>query len=100
VIVGGIEDGPASRAGVRWGDRIIAVNGVDPRSKSVAELEFLLSSPKPATMTLTIERAGIRKTFSFELAQAATVLRDNRWQVKNGKLVPLWAPEKYLPCFE
>lgn len=26
VIVGGIEDGPASRAGIRWGDRIITVN--------------------------------------------------------------------------
>jgi C-terminal processing protease CtpA/Prc len=100
VIVGGIEDGPASRAGVRWGDRIIAVNGVDPRGKSVAEVESLLSNPKSATMTLTIERAGMRKTSSFELAQAATVLRDNQWQVKNGKLVPLWVPEKYLPCFE
>lgn len=100
VTVGGIEEGPASRAGVRWGDQIIAVNGVDPRGKSVVELELLLSSPIPATMTLTIERASIRKTFSFELAQAATVLRENQWQVRNGKLVPLWAPEKYLTCFE
>ncbi len=100
VTVGGIEDGPASRAGVRWGDRIVAINGVDPRGKSVAEVESLLASPKPATMTLIIERAGVRKTFSFELAQAAAVLHDNQRQVINGKLVPLWVPEKYLPCFE
>jgi len=100
VTVGGTEDGPASREGVRWGDRIIAVNGVDPHGKSIVELESLLSSPIAATMRLTIERASIRKTFSFELAQAATVLRENHWQVRNGKLVPLWAPEKYLNCFE
>lgn len=99
VTVGGIEDGPASRAGVRWGDEIIAVDGVDPRGKSVAELEALLASPKPASMTLTVERAGVRKTFPFELAQAATVLRENHWQVINGELVPLWVPESYLPCF-
>jgi hypothetical protein len=66
----------------------------------VVELETLLGSQKPASMALTIERAGIPKTFSFHLAQAATVLRDNGQQVVNGKLVPAWVPEKYLPCFE
>lgn len=100
ITVGGIEDGPASRAGIRWGDRIVAVNGVDPSGKSVAELEALLGSPKPTSMALTIERAGVRKTFSFELAQATTVLRDNGHQVVNGKLVPVWVPERYLRCFE
>jgi C-terminal processing protease CtpA/Prc len=100
VVVGGIEDGPASRAGIRWGDRIIAVNGVDPRKKSVAALESLLSSPKPMSVTLIIERGDLQKTFTIELAQAESVLRDNQWQVVGGKLVPLWVPEKYLPCFE
>jgi len=51
-------------------------------------------------MTLVIERGDLRKTFTIELAQAAEILRDNHWQVVNGKLVPLWVPEKYLPCFE
>jgi C-terminal processing protease CtpA/Prc len=100
VTVGGIEDGPASRAGVRWGDEIIAVDGVDSHKKSVAELESMLSATTPRSTKLTIGRAGVRKTFSFELAQAATVLRDNQWQVINGKLIPLWAPEKYMPCFQ
>jgi len=99
VTVGGIEDGPASRAGVGWGDRIVAVNGVDPRGKSVAQVESLLASPKPVTMTLIIERAGERKIFSFELAQAATVLRDNQRQIIKGKMIPFWVPEKYLHCF-
>jgi len=100
VVVGGIEDGPASRGGVRWGDRIIAVNGIDPRKRSVAELESLLSSSKPTSMTLIIERGDLQKTFTIELARAADILRDNHWQVINGKLVPLWVPEKYLSCFE
>jgi predicted metalloprotease with PDZ domain len=39
VVVLGIEDGPASRAGVHWGDTILSVNEIDPRNKSVAELE-------------------------------------------------------------
>jgi C-terminal processing protease CtpA/Prc len=100
VTVGGIENGPASRAGLRWGDRIIAVNGVASSGKSVVEVESLLTSSKPATIRLIIERAGIQKTFSFDLAQAASVLRDNQWQVINGKLIPLWVPDKYLSCFQ
>ena len=100
VIVGGIEDGPASRAGIRWGDRVFTVNGIDPRKKSVAELESLLSSPKPTSMTLIIGRGYLQKTFTIELAQAADILRDNHWQVVNGKLMPLWVPQKYMSCFE
>jgi hypothetical protein len=62
-------------------------------------VESLLASSKPATMTLIIERAGERKILSFELGQAATVLRDNQWQIITGKMIPLWVPEKYLHCF-
>jgi C-terminal processing protease CtpA/Prc len=100
VVVGGIEDGPASRAGIRWGDRIIAVNGIDPRKKTVAELESLLSSLKRTSMTLIINRGDLQKTFTIDLAEGADILRDNHLQVVNGKLVPLWVPEKYRSCFE
>jgi C-terminal processing protease CtpA/Prc len=49
VIVGGVEDGPAKKSGIRWGDQIISVDGIDPRGHSLAELETLFSSPRPAT---------------------------------------------------
>jgi C-terminal processing protease CtpA/Prc len=100
VTVGGVEDGPAAHAGVRWGDHLVALNGVDPRKKTVAELETLFSSSKPKTMTLVIDRGGSQMKISFELAKAATVLQENGWKIKDGKRVPLWVSEKYLPCFQ
>jgi C-terminal processing protease CtpA/Prc len=99
VVVLGIEDGPASRAGVHWGDTILSVNGVDPRNRSVAELEKLFSSEEPAAMTLKIERGGVKKTYMVELAQAADVLRDNKTQLVRGNPLPVGIPEKYLHCF-
>jgi C-terminal processing protease CtpA/Prc len=99
VAVLGIEDGPASRAGVHWGDIILSVNGVDPRNKSTTDLEKLFSSEKSARMILKIQRVGTRKTFKFELAQAAKVLRDNQRRLVQGRLVPIGVPERYLSCF-
>jgi C-terminal processing protease CtpA/Prc len=38
VVVPGIEDGPASRAGAHWSDTILSVKGIDPQNKTVAQL--------------------------------------------------------------
>jgi C-terminal processing protease CtpA/Prc len=92
IAVGGIEDGPASRAGVHWGDFITSVNGTDPRNMSTAELESLFTSQKPVPMRLTVDRDGVTKTFSFQLELAATVLRNNELKFFDGHLIPLGVP--------
>jgi C-terminal processing protease CtpA/Prc len=99
VVVLGIEDGPASRAGVHWGDTIVSVDGVDPRNKSVTELESLFSSETPAKMNLEIERDGVVKTYLVKLAQARQVLHDNGTRLFQGSPIPASIPEKYLRCF-
>lgn len=99
VRVGGIENGPAKQSGIRWGDRIVSVNGKDPRGKSLAELESLFSSSHAMPMQLVIERAGVNRTYSFQLDIAARVLRANNWKIADGKMVPLWLPPAYTKCF-
>jgi C-terminal processing protease CtpA/Prc len=100
IAVGGIENAPASRAGIHWGDIITSVNGIDVRNKSVAELEKLFSSGQTATMTLAINRDGIKKTFTFPLEQAGKILRENQHQLVNGKMIPLGIPREYQSCFD
>ena len=98
--VGGIEDGPARKAGVHYGDAIVSVNGINPHGKSGAELEQLFSNPKPATMTLVIDRDGTTKTFTFELAKASNVAEANRKRMYKGRMIPSVVPPAYLHCFE
>jgi C-terminal processing protease CtpA/Prc len=100
VIVGGIENGPAQKSGIRWGDQIVSVNGIDPRGKSFSELEHLFSSLQPATMRLVVNRFGVEKQMMFQLAPASDVLRDSGWRVIEGAKVPLYVPDEYARCFE
>lgn len=101
IAVGGIEEnGPALKAGVHYGDVIVSVNGVNPLGKSIAQLELLFSSPKPATMKLVIDRNGVVKTFVFDLVKTADLLRQNKNRLYQGEIIPLDVPEAYLHCFE
>jgi C-terminal processing protease CtpA/Prc len=100
VIVGGIEDGPAKKSGIRWGDQIVSVNGIDPRGKSLTEIEHLFSSSQPVPMNLVINHFGIEKQITFLLARASDVMRANRWRMFEGAKVPLWVPDEYAHCFK
>ena len=98
--VGGMEDGPAEKAGVHYGDPIVSVNGINPYGKSTAELERLFSSSKPAEMTLVINRDGEIKNFKFELAKASDIAALNKKRFYKGRMIPSVIPTCYLHCWE
>jgi C-terminal processing protease CtpA/Prc len=98
VTVGGIEEGPASRAGVHWGDRILAVNGIDPHGKPVQELEQLFASSRAGSMRLKIARPGSVRTLEFPLVRSADLLEANGLRLANGQLVPAGLLEADVRC--
>jgi C-terminal processing protease CtpA/Prc len=99
VAVGGIEDGPASRAGVHWGDAILSVNDISTAGKTVVELERMFSSARPEWMHLKTDLLGKIRTVEFRLEKASEIARQNGLRLINGSRVPLWATEDYLRCF-
>lgn len=97
--VGGIEEGPASKAGVHWGDVLLSVNDVPVAGKSPSELEQMFSAAQPATMRLQIDRLGTVKKFEIKLEKAGEVARQNGQRFVDGQIVPIWATDTDLHCF-
>jgi C-terminal processing protease CtpA/Prc len=102
VMVAGIEDSPAARAGVHWGDVVVSVsvNGIPVTGKTVPELESLFLGQQSKLMNLQVDRLGSARTFEFRLERAADIARQNGKRFLDGKVVPLWASEKDLHCFQ
>ena len=98
-MVGGIEKGPASKAGVHYGDEIVMVNGIDPKGKQTSELERLFSSQTPVTMALVVDRDGEKKKFVFELGKASDIARENHKRFYQGRMIPASIPDAFLHCF-
>jgi hypothetical protein len=99
VTVGGMEEGPASKAGVHWGDVLISVNEVPVAGKTPSELEQMFSDTRPVRMHLQVDRLGSVKTFEFPIETAAEIARKNGNRFVDSHLVPIWATDQDLHCF-
>src|SRR5207248_297569 len=65
------DNAPASRAGLRFGDRIDEVDGVSLDGKSSAEVREKIRGPRGSHVKLTITHASTGKTDQVEIVRAA-----------------------------
>lgn len=65
------QNAPASRAGLRFGDRIDAVDGVSMHAKSSAEVRDKIRGPRGSHVKLTITRANTLKADIVEIVRDA-----------------------------
>jgi carboxyl-terminal processing protease len=70
-VVSPIDDTPASRAGIKAGDTILAVDGHGLQGISLDKVQDLLRGPMGTKIGLTLMRTGAQKSFQVELVRAA-----------------------------
>jgi carboxyl-terminal processing protease len=67
------EDSPASRAGLRYGDHIIAVDGKDTSNQGSERVRSLLLGDRGTGVTVTIKRPGVPEPITVK------IVRDGIW---------------------
>jgi carboxyl-terminal processing protease len=62
---------PAARAGLRYGDKILAVNGEDMSGKFSSEVRDKIRGPRGSIVKITVERAATLKPETVEITRDA-----------------------------
>jgi carboxyl-terminal processing protease len=65
------QNSPASRAGLRFGDRIVAVDGVNMTGKPSLEVRDKIRGPRGSIVKLTVERAADKRIQVVEITRDA-----------------------------
>lgn len=70
-VVSPIDDTPASRAGIKAGDSILAIDGHGLQGVSLDKVQDILRGPSGTPVKLTLLRGGSQKSFEVSLVRAA-----------------------------
>ncbi|MFN2493711.1 MAG: S41 family peptidase [Pyrinomonadaceae bacterium] len=68
------EDAPAARAGLRYGDRITAVDGQPMKGKTYAEVRTFLLGPRGTVVKVTVEHAATGQSETVTITRDAVSL--------------------------
>ncbi len=71
VIVSPIGDTPAMKAGIKAGDAITKVNGVDIKDKNLSDIVKMIRGVPHTTVKITVAREGFDEPLTFEIERAS-----------------------------
>ncbi|SHM57550.1 carboxyl-terminal processing protease [Caldanaerovirga acetigignens] len=81
IVVAPIEGTPAHKAGIRPRDRIVKVDGVELKGKSIDEAVKLLRGKKGTKVTVYVERPGVKEILKYELVRDDIRLKTVKWDI-------------------
>jgi len=68
-VISPIDDTPASRAGIKAGDYIVKINGVQVQGKSLSDAVDLMRGQVGSSIELTVRRRGEKKALTFDIVR-------------------------------
>ena len=69
-----MDDSPAEREGVKAGDYIVKINGIQVQGKTLSEAVELMRGPVGSQIEITVRRKGVKKALTFEIIREIIVV--------------------------
>jgi|WetSurMetagenome_2_1015567.scaffolds.fasta_scaffold02348_5 carboxyl-terminal processing protease len=77
---------PAEKAGIKAGDKILAINGSSTANMTVDKAVENIRGPKGTKVKLTIYRQGFKETKDFEIMRAVIYVKSVKTELRADKL--------------
>ena len=85
-VISPIDDTPAARAGIKSGDYIVKINGVQVQGKTLMESVSLMRGPVGTDIEITIRRKGLKKAKVFKIVREIIEVKSVVSELKNKKI--------------
>ena len=69
------DNSPAADVGVKAGDYIVKINGIQVQGKTLSEAVDLMRGPVGSKIELTIRRKGVKKALTFVVTREIIVVK-------------------------
>ena len=85
-VISPIDNTPASRAGLKAGDYIVKINGVQVQGKSLMEAVDLMRGPVGSNIEITVRRRGVKKALIFDITREIIQVQSVKSELINDNI--------------
>ena len=85
-VISPIDDSPAANVGVKAGDYIVKVDGVQIQGKSLTEAVDLMRGPVGSSIEITIRRRGVKKAIIFNITREIIEVKSVKSEILEKKI--------------
>jgi len=85
-VISPLKDNPAYKAGVKAGDKILYVDGIDTSTKSLDEAVQIIRGRKGSTVVLTIKRNGESENLEISIVRDTIKIPIIEWEKKGDDI--------------
>ena len=81
-----MDNSPAEKKGVKAGDYIVKINGVQVQGKTLSEAVELMRGPIGSKLEITVRRKGVKKALIFEITREIIEVKSVRSKIIDNNI--------------
>ena len=85
-VISPIDNTPASKAGVKAGDYIVKIDGIQVQGKSLTEAVEIMRGPVGSQIEITVRRRGVKKALIFNIIREIIEIQSVKSKVIDKKI--------------